>query len=190
MNYKKIYAIEKANKKRILKANSGVTEDSGIYILTRYDSGFKYAYIGQAKKLLTRLASHLKGYQHIDLSIKKHGLYSVENLTGWRIITIKYDISELDDKEQEYILLYANKGYQLRNKTSGSQGKEKQNIVDTQRKGYQQGLKNGYENARKDLQKWFKYLKAEPLKDSKLNERMLEKFNDFIENTGVINGNY
>lgn len=27
----------------------------------------------------------LVGYQHIDLSIKKHGLYSEENLYGWKI---------------------------------------------------------------------------------------------------------
>ena len=74
MNYRQIKAIEQKNKQRILAVCSNVTETSGIYILIREENGFKYAYVGQAKHLLTRLAQHLSGYQHIDLSIKKHGL--------------------------------------------------------------------------------------------------------------------
>lgn len=34
------------------------------------ENGFRYAYIGQAVHILTRLAQHLVGYQHIDLSLK------------------------------------------------------------------------------------------------------------------------
>ena len=49
-------------------------EDSGIYVFTRQENGFKYAYVGQAKHILTRLAQHLNGYQHIDLSIKNTAL--------------------------------------------------------------------------------------------------------------------
>ena len=87
LNYRQIYARLNDSKDRILKVNSTVTEESGIYILTREDeNGFKYAYIGQAKHTLTRLAQHLQGYQHIDLSIKKHKLFDKEkNPQGWNI---------------------------------------------------------------------------------------------------------
>ena len=98
MNYAQIKAIEKKNKERILKVCPEATEDSGIYILTRQENGFSYGYVGQAKHILSRLAGHLKGYQHIDLSIKKHGLYSENNPTGWRIRTVYYPISELNEK--------------------------------------------------------------------------------------------
>lgn len=74
MNYQSIRqakAIEQNNKKRLLEVNPKLDEESGIYFLTRIDeNGFKYAYIGQAVHILTRLAQHLVGYQHIDLSLK------------------------------------------------------------------------------------------------------------------------
>ena len=103
-NMRQNKAIEKANKERILKVCPTVTEQSGIYIFYRTENGFKYAYIGQAKHLLTRLAQHLIGYQHIDLSIKKHKLWSENNLTGWRITFVLAPTEKLDELEQEYIL--------------------------------------------------------------------------------------
>ena len=54
MNFKQIKAIEQKNKQRLLKVFPDLTEDSGIYFLTRQENGFKYAYIGQAKHILTR----------------------------------------------------------------------------------------------------------------------------------------
>ena len=69
-NWKHIKAIEAKNKQQIQELCPMMHDVSGIYILTRYESGFKYAYVGQAKHLLTRLAQHLSGYQHIDLSLK------------------------------------------------------------------------------------------------------------------------
>ena len=83
-NLRKAKAIEAKNKKRLLAIDPYLDEGSGIYFLVRKDeNGIKYAYIGQAKHLLTRLAQHLSGYQHIDLSLKKHGLYSSENIYGY-----------------------------------------------------------------------------------------------------------
>lgn len=181
INYKKVFAIKKQNEQRILKLNPKISERSGIYIFTRYENGFKFAYIGQAKNLLQRTAEHLSGYQYIDNSIRKHKLFSDENPTGWDLNFIECKISELDMKEQEYILKYSNLGYQMRNLTTGSQNEGKSSIFTTETKGYNQGLKKGYEKARKDLQSWFKYLKVEPLKDGKLNERMLQRFNEFIK---------
>ena len=76
-NIAKVKAIEKQNKERLLKVNPKLNERSGIYFLLRTDeNGFRFAYIGQAVKILTRLASHMTGYeQHIDLSLRKHKLY-------------------------------------------------------------------------------------------------------------------
>lgn len=184
MNIKQIKAIEAADKKRILKVCPDCPETSGIYFLLREEEGFKYAYIGQAKHLLTRLAQHLRGYQHIDLSLKKHGLYSEDNKTGYRVHFLLFPESELDEMEQRYIKQYANAGYQLRNQTSGSQGKGKKSISDTGKKGYMQGVAQGYMNARKDIAHLFKlHLEVDTKKHppTKLQERALQKFFEFIE---------
>ena len=111
MDYRKIYAIQKNNEKRILKYCPDINDNSGIYILARFENGFKYAYIGQAKHLLKRLGQHLSGYQHIDLSLKKHGFYSEDNKEGWKIAYFNCNENELDKFEQEYILKYANDGF-------------------------------------------------------------------------------
>ena len=97
-NIQKVKAIESQNKRKILSVNQNVDESSGIYFLTRADdNGIQYAYIGQAKHLLTRLAQHLSGYQHIDLSLKKHGMFSEGNVYGWKINFLHYPEDELDE---------------------------------------------------------------------------------------------
>lgn len=184
MNYKQIKAIEKKNKERILKVCRTVPEASGIYFLTRAEDGFKYAYIGQAKNLLGRLAQHLSGYQHIDLSLKKHGLYHEGNVYGWMISYVTCPEDMLDSLEQTYIKKYANEGYQLRNKTSGSQGEGKRSL-DNQKasKGYHDGLKQGYKNAQKYVANLFeKHLKYSQKSDkpNKNQEKAFEKFTDFL----------
>lgn len=179
----RIKAIERTNKDRILKVCPNVPDRSGIYFLTRVEDGFKYAYIGQAKKLLTRLAGHLKGYQHIDISIRKHKLYSEDNPTGWKVNFLECPENKLDIQEQFYIQKYANAGYQLRNKTSGSQGEGKRDIADEPTKGYLEGLHNGYKKAQKEIAHLFKlHLKCETKKEppTKLQVKALEKFNNFI----------
>ena len=123
-NIAKIKAIEKANINKLLSINSKLDNKSGIYFLTRTDeNNIHYFYIGQAIHILQRLCGHLTGYQHIDLSIKKRGFYSIENSYGWQINFIHYPPNELDKWEQYWILEYTKKGYQCRyNKTSGGQG--------------------------------------------------------------------
>lgn len=183
MNFKQIKAIEQSNKRKLLEAFPFLDEKSGIYILAREENGFKFAYVGQAKHILTRLAQHLIGYQYIDLSLKKHGLYSEENPTGWEIITIHYPAEELDDREQHFIKAYANAGYQLRNKTAGGQGEGKFEIAETRpRKTYQEGVKQGYEKARKEISKLFAkdlvcYING---KENKNKVKAYEKFKLFI----------
>ena len=188
-NYNKlrqIKAIEKKNKEKILKVNPNLNEQSGIYFLTREEDGFKYAYIGQALHILTRLAQHLVGYQHIDLSLKKHGLYSNDNMNGWKIDFTNYDKAELDEQEQYWIKEYANQGYQLRNKTSGSQGKGKAKIDDYKpAKGYRDGLEQGRKNLAKELKHIIDTHLVVELKDEKKNNKVsqkaLEKFYELLE---------
>lgn len=100
-NIAKVKAIEQSNKKRLLAVNPKLDDKSGIYILWRTEV---HAYVGQSVGLLTRLAQHLAGYQqHIDLSLKKHKLYSSKNPYGYRVDFIHCDKTDLDDKEREYI---------------------------------------------------------------------------------------
>lgn len=186
-NFRKAKAIEKQNKKRLLEVNPKLDEQSGIYFLTRVDeNGIKYAYIGQAKHLLTRLAQHLSGYQHIDLSLKKYGFFSNDNIHGWQVNFKYFSLYSLDEMEQYYIKLYALNGYQLRNKTAGGQGEGKTQIDEYRpTKTYRDGLQQG----RKALAKEIKHiidkhltveLKAEK-QANKTSQRALEKFNQLLD---------
>ena len=186
-NYRQIKAIEKQNKERVLRTNPYVDEESGIYFLTREDeNGFKFAYIGQAKHLLSRLADHLSGYQHIDLSLKKHGLYSNKNIHGWKIGFEHYEENELDAKEQYFIREYAELGYQLRNKTTGSQGVGKQQLDEYKpSKTYRDGLKQGKKSLAKELSAIIdKHLEIS-LKQgkgcNKISLRQFEKFKELLK---------
>ena len=183
--YRQIFAIQAKNKQRILQVCPRANEKSGIYFLHREENGIKYGYVGQAKHLLTRLAQHLAGYQHIDLSIKKHGLYSEKNPTGYKIDVSWCKESELDDFEREAIKIYANAGYQLRNKTAGGQDTGKQGLDNNkQPKGYYDGVKQGYNKARKEVKHLFdKHLKAvvKADKPSKYALNALQKFEDFLQ---------
>lgn len=185
-NFRQIKAIEQKNKQRLLEVNSRLDDESGIYFLTREDEqGFRYAYIGQAVHILTRLAQHLVGYQHIDLSLKKHGLYSEENPYGWKVNFRLYTTNLLDKMEQLWIKQYADKGYQLRNKTSGSQGEGKAQIADYRpQKGYRDGLKQGRINLARELSSIAeKHLKIEirdDKKNNKISQRQFEKFKELL----------
>ena len=185
-NLRKAKAIEAKNKKRLLAIDPYLDEGSGIYFLVRKDeNGIKYAYIGQAKHLLTRLAQHLSGYQHIDLSLKKHGLYSSENIYGWKIGFLHFQISELDFMEKKFIQMYSNNGYQLRNKTAGGQGEGKTQIDDYRpAKGYRDGIAQGRKNLAKELTNIIDKHLCISLKEEKKNNRVsikaFEKFNDLL----------
>lgn len=193
MNYQNIArakAIEQENKKRLLKLNSKLNDKSGIYFLLREDeNGFKYAYIGQAVHTLSRLASHLVGYeQHIDLSIRKHKLYSEDNPYGWRVEFLNFPESQLDEKEKYYIKLYADKGYQLRNVSLGGQGENRANGSIGERKapkGYLQGIQQGRKNLARELSNIAeKHLKIELREDkanNKVSQKQYEKFMDLLK---------
>lgn len=164
-----------------------IPETSGIYIFYRKDEdGIRYSYTGQSLHLLTRLAEHLNGYdQHIDLSLRKHGLFDAyDNPHGWQVHIIKYEPSELNEKEKYWIKHLMQQGYQSRNKTSGSQGSDKYGIAPNKPvKTYRDGVSQGYENARREVAKLFKtYLKAEINGTQGVRaQNALKKFEDFIK---------
>lgn len=187
-NIRKAFAIEAKNKRILLKVNPMLNDKSGIYFLTREDeNGFKYAYVGQAKHILTRLAQHLSGYsQHIDLSLKKHKLWSPDNPYGWCVNALNFPENQLDEKEQFFIKQYANSGYQLRNKTSGSQGSGKAQIDEYKpQKSYRQGIQQGKKMLARELSDIAgKHLEIglKPEKqNNKTSKRMLDKFNDLMD---------
>lgn len=185
-NIRQAKAIENQNKKKLLEVNPKLDEKSGIYFLTRTDEdGFKYAYIGQAKHILTRLAQHLVGYQHIDLSLKKHKLYAEDNPFGWKVNFLHFSESQLNEKEQHYIKEYALNGYQLRNKTSGSQGVGKSQIDDYRpQKGYRDGLEQGRKNLARELNHIIDKHLVVSIKPEKANNKVsikaFEKFNEIL----------
>lgn len=194
MNYQNIArakAIERENKKRLLKLNPKLNDKSGIYFLLREDeNGFKYAYIGQAVHTLSRLASHLVGYeQHIDLSLKRHKLYDKENNPyGWRVEFLNFSESQLDEKEKYYIKLYADKGYQLRNVSLGGQGENRASGSIGERKapkGYMQGIQQGKKALARELSSIAeKHLKIELREDkanNKVSQKQYEKFMDLLK---------
>lgn len=190
-NIKQAKAIERKNKERLLKLNPKLNDRGGIYFLLREDeNGFKYAYIGQSKEsngILTRLAQHMSGYkQHIDLSIRKHKLYSKDNPYGWRVEFLNFPDSQLDEKEQYYIKQYALAGYQLRNVSLGGQSSGRNMINDTKpAKGYRDGVKYGRISLAKELLHIIDLHLTVKLKEGKENNKVsqkaLEKFWDLLK---------
>lgn len=187
MNYKQIYAIKKSNEAKILKICPELKNAPGIYIFYRNDeSGMKFCYVGQAtKSVLQRVAEHLSGYQHIDLSVKKRGFYSEDNPHGWNVKAICYcKQEECDMLEQKYIMEYSQSGHQMLNKKLGGQcaGNDK---IDEYRpaKGYRDGLNQGYRNASKEIANLFeKHLDFVPKCNppNKNQQKAVEKFKVFL----------
>lgn len=169
---------QEANKKRILELNYRLTDESGIYILYREENGIKYAYVGQALHLLTRLAQHLSGFQHIDLSIKKHGLHT-ERENGYKVHFELCGAAELDEKERWWIKYMADRGYQLRNHTIGGQGEGKGGF-DNQKppKGYHDGLAQGRKSIAKELKHIIDthHLQITAPQNNKITQKALAKF--------------
>lgn len=178
--------------------NPKLNEHSGIYFLLRSDeNGFRYAYIGQARKsVLQRLASHMSGYsQHIDLSLRKHKLYSEDNPYGWRVEFLNFPESELDEKEKFYIRQYADAGYQLRNVSVGGQGENRDSGQIGERKpsrGYRDGLLQGKKNLAKQLseirEKHLTITVREDKQGNKVSIRALEKFNSLLDENNYKEG--
>lgn len=182
-NYIKAKEIEQENKLRFLALEPRLSERSGIYILYREENGIKFAYVGQAKHILTRLAQHLSGYQHIDLSLKKHGLYSEDNPCGYKVAYECCHELYLDERERHWIKEMANKGYQLRNKTLGGQDEGKGGL-DNQKssRNYHDGLAQGRKSLAKELKHIIDtHLEVRVRKENKITQKALAKFWELLE---------
>lgn len=190
-NIAKAKAIEQENRKRLLKLNSTLNDNSGIYFFVREDeNGFKHAYVGQARHVMQRCCNHLVGYQqHIDLSLRKYKLYDKEkNPYGWRLGCIYFPEELLDEKEQHYIRLYAERGYQLKNVSLGGQGAERltgqigeQKLPKSYREGVQQGRKTMARDLSHIAEKHLKIEIRDDKKGNKVSEKQFEKFKELLK---------
>ena len=183
-NIARAKAIQRQNIQRLKKLNPELDNKSGIYFLTRNEPQI---YIGQARHLDERLASHLSGYeQHIDRSLKAHGLYSEDNPYGYKVNFLHYPESKLDEMEQYYIQKYLENGYRLKNKTAGSQGAGKVKIADFKpAKGYRDGINQGRKNLARELSHIIDTHLTVGLKpekqNNKVSQRAFEKFKGLLD---------
>ena len=188
VNYRKVYSMKYEREALIKGICPNISNKSGIYAFYRVDeNGIRRAYVGQAKHLLERCASHLAEYDHIALSLKKHGFYRKDNPFGWKLAFRECFESELDTKEIETIKAFADKGHQLYNVSLGGQGSNHASGTMSAIKpvkGYRDGLKQGYKNASRDVSTLFdKHLDYKPKSDIPNNYQLkaMEKFKEFLE---------
>ena len=186
-NIAKVKAIERKNEKLLLSVNPEIDNESGIYFLTRVDSetGIKFSYVGQALHIKQRMLQHMTGYQHIDLSIRKHKFYSSENPDGWQVNFLHFPKDKLDEMERYYITLYAQKGYQSRNKDTGG-GAGKQELGERKpARGYRDGVAQGRKSMARDISAIIdKHLTVQlkPGKqNNKVSQRAFEKFKGLLD---------
>ena len=190
MNYRQIYARKAECERRIKEVCPQCPDRPGIYAFYRTDpdTHIRFAYIGQARSLISRIAQHLQEYDHIALSLKKRGFFDPlnpdANPGGWKLSVWECSgLDALDNAEIEAIREYANNGYQLFNRTAGGQGDGKV-IFDNKRqsKTYREGLAQGYLNARREVAHWFDlHLNVSMKKPTKNAEKALAKFMEFID---------
>lgn len=185
-NYRKVYAMKAEREKRIKKICPDIPHSSGIYAFHRTDeAGIRRSYVGQAVDLCERCASHLGEYDHIALSLKKHGFYSEDNPYGWKLAFNKCSKDELDDKEVATIKSFADDGFQMYNITAGSQSKGKLVTGEyKQPKTYREGIQAGKKSLAKELSHIIdKHLvvSIRPEKaHNKVSIKAFEKFNELL----------
>ena len=186
-NYKKIYAAKKERENRIKRICPSIPNLSGIYVFYRTDeAGIRRAYCGQAVNLCERCAAHLGEYDHIALSLKKHGFYKEGNSFGWELSYETCCKEKLDEKEISKIKSLADEGFQMYNITAGGQSAGK--LVTgqyKQPKTYSQGVQQGKISLARDLKHIIdKHLTVElkPEKQgNKVSMKALEKFNALLD---------
>ena len=194
MNYRQIYARKAECEKRIKEVCPEITNSPGIYIFYRTDtdSGLRFCYIGQAKRLTERCARHLQEYDHIALSLKKRGFFDPlnpeENPGGWKLSIWECTSTEyLDRAETEAIKEWADNGYQLFNRTAGGQGNGKV-VFDNKRqsKTYYDGLERGRQKAMDEIAHLFRlHLDYAPKPrngkpPTKLQEKAMQRMREIV----------
>ena len=186
VNYRKIYAMKAEREKHIKAICPCIPYSSGIYAFYRTDeAGIRRAYVGQAVNLCERCASHLAEYDHIALSLKKHGFYSDDNPYGWKLAFKTCPKSDLDEREVATIKSFADDGFQMYNITAGSQSAGK--LVTGQYKppkNYRQGIQAGKLSLARELssiaEKHLKIEIREDKKNNKVSQKQFEKFKELM----------
>lgn len=186
-NYKKIYAMKTERENRIKKICPNIPYSSGIYVFYRTDeANIRRAYCGQAVNLCERCAAHLAEYDHIALSLKKHGFYSADNPYGWKLQFKTCSKNELDEREVATIKQFADAGFQMYNVTAGGQSAGK--LVTGQYKPpktYREGVQIGRKNMARELSHIIDTHLTVSLKcekqNNKVSQRAFEKFNELLE---------
>jgi len=187
LNYRQIYAKKVERESRIKKICPNIPYSSGIYVFYRTDeANIRRAYCGQAVNLCERCASHLAEYDHIALSLKKHGFYSKDNPHGWKLAFKTCSKSELDEREVATIKSFADDGFQMYNVTAGSQSTGKQvtgqyKPPKTYRQGMQQGRKNFARQLKHIVDTHLTVTIRPEKKNNKVSVKALEKFNNLLE---------
>lgn len=184
-NYKQLFAKQQEWTVALRKLCPHIDTSSGIYFWKRDDENGMHLYIGKASNLLQRSISHCMGYaQRIDKSIRKWGFYHEQtNPMGWQLAVIKYPKSQLDEMERKYIEYYSkDKNIDLYNIESGGTNGKTYLAERQPRKGYHEGLKQGYRNAQKYVAKLFaKNLVFDINGNPTVNkQKAYDKFKNFI----------
>lgn len=186
-NYKKIYDMKRERENRIKKICPGIPYSSGIYVFYRTDeANIRRAYCGQAVSLCERCAAHLAEYDHIALSLKKHGFYNEKNPNGWKLAFKTCPKRELDEREVATIKAFADKGFQMYNVTSGSQSSGKKVTGDYKPpKTYREGVQHGKVVLARELSHIIDTHLTVSLKEGKENnkvsQRAFEKFKGLLD---------
>lgn len=169
-NYKQRFAIQKNQENKIAE-NFDIKPYSGIYVFER-----RLIYVGKAggkNGILQRVAQHCLSHgSHLDNSIHKHGL-SCDKQGGWDIKVECYcPPNELNQKETETIDKYLKENCFLYNIESGGQSGKTDINQRAERKGYNIGVKTGYERAIKEIGETLrKYCNEITPKQGKVAER-------------------
>ena len=185
-NYRQVFSKKAERERRIKTICPNIPNRPGIYVFYRIcESEIRRAYCGQAVNLLERCSAHLGEYDHIALSLKKHGFYGKDNPHGWKLQFQECPRHLLDEKEIETIKYFADKGFQMYNVTSGGQGEGKSQIgTFKQPKTYTQGKVEGYRKASKEISNLFdKHLNYSKKSDkpNKNQDKAAEKFEAFLD---------
>lgn len=186
-NYRRIFAMKAERERKIKTICPGIQRKSGIYVFYRTDeAGIRRAYCGQAVNLLERCASHLAEYDHIALSLKKHGFYSQKKPCGWKLAFKTCSKEELDEEEIATIKSFADSGFQMYNVTAGGQSNGK--LVTgqyKQPKTYTQGIQQGRKALARELRHIIDKHLVVSLKPGKMankvSQNALDKFNYLLD---------
>lgn len=194
MDNKQRFAILNEYKNLVKKICPEISEKSGIYSFYRVsEENEKCVYIGKAKNLLERTASHFLGRKsHIDKSLLKHKIYSEDNPYGWKLkVVLECDFCELDKMERMAINSLNQQYFKLYNvESGGTKGKfdinERQQ---TKLKSYKNGKNLGEIKAKTYVKTMFeKYLDfvIKP-PENKVKQRKFEEFKNYLggKNNGI-----